>query len=233
MKLELAGGLDDIKLSQFQELLQVGENATEVDLISIILEMDRRAIRTLDNGTVSQLAAHVNTILSTRNKELIKTFKIGNSEFGFEPNLDKAAWGVIIDAQRYLSDWNTMHLALAALYRPIVNKNKKGQYSIEPYEGSDKYGEAMRFATMDVVQGVQVFFYTLLRDLGRALQNYMIQMEKGNQLDHLFSENGGNIIKLLQSLEDSMSALIKLQTFQFEKPLHISATSRQRQDTKE
>ena len=222
MKIELPGGLDDIKLHQFQELIRMGSNVTEEDLVSIILEMDRKSIRGLDNGIVSQLVAHINTILSKPNKQLIKTFKIGDTEFGFEPNLDKAAWGVIIDAETYLGDWDKMHLAMASLYRPITNKNKKGQYEIEKYEGSDKYGEKMRFTPVDVVQGVQVFFCNLLKDLGRALQNYMKRTEMETALAHHLGKDGEDITKLLRSLEDSMSELIKLQTFQYEKPLHTS-----------
>ena len=222
MKIELPGGLDDIKLHQFQELIRMGSNVTEEDLVSIILEMDRKSIRGLDNGIVAQLVAHINTILSKPNKQLIKTFKIGDTEFGFEPNLDKAAWGVIIDAETYLGDWDKMHLAMASLYRPITNKNKKGQYEIEKYEGSDKYGEKMRFTPVDVVQGVQVFFCNLLKDLGRALQNYMKRTEMETALAHHLGKDGEDITKLLRSLEDSMSELIKLQTFQYEKPLHTS-----------
>jgi hypothetical protein len=222
MKIELPGGLDDIKLHQFQELIGMGSNVTEEDLVSIILEMDRKSIRGLDNGIVAQLVAHINTILSKPNKQLIKTFKIGDTEFGFEPNLDKAAWGVIIDAETYLGDWDKMHLAMASLYRPITNKNKKGQYEIEKYEGSDKYGEKMRFTPVDVVQGVQVFFCNLLKDLGRALQNYMKRTEMETALAHHLGKDGEDITRLLRSLEDSMSELIKLQTFQYEKPLHTS-----------
>jgi hypothetical protein len=222
MKIELPGGLDDIKLHQFQELIKMGSNVTEEDLVSIILEMDRKSIRGLDNGIVAQLVAHINTILSKPNKQLIKTFKIGDTEFGFEPNLDKAAWGVIIDAETYLGDWDKMHLAMSALYRPITNKNKKGQYEIEKYEGSDKYGEKMRFTPVDVVQGVQVFFCNLLKDLGRALQNYMKRTEMETALAHHLGKDGEDITRLLRSLEDSMSELIKLQTFQYEKPLHTS-----------
>lgn len=217
LQVEVPESLADIKLHQYQELVLMGSNASEEELVSIMLELDRKAVRRLSNGVMSQLVDHVNKLVTTSNKELVKTFKIGKTKFGFEPNLDEADWGVIIDAETHLGDWENMHYALAALYRPIVAEDHKGRYKLEPYEAKKEYAEMMRFCPMNVVQGVQVFFCNLLTDLGTALLNYMENPEMIQQLVQHSSKGGDDIIKSLQSLRDLTSELTKQQEYLLDK----------------
>ena len=88
-------------------------------------------------------------------------------EFGFMPNMDKMSLGEYVDLEKYISDWNTMHRALAVMYRPIV-AGKGEFYEIEKYKGSDKYADIMKDSPVTVALGSMVFFYNLGRELLRV-----------------------------------------------------------------
>jgi hypothetical protein len=85
-------------------------------------------------------------------------------EFGFMPNMDEMSLGEYVDLEKYISDWGTMHKAMAVLYRPIV-AGKGEFYEIEPYSGSDKYADVMRDSPVTAALGAMVFFYRLGKEL--------------------------------------------------------------------
>ena len=52
--------------------------------------------------------------------ELFKEMQTDTSvEFGFVPKLDELSFGEFIDLDKYLQDWDSMHKAMAVLFRPV------------------------------------------------------------------------------------------------------------------
>lgn len=106
-------------------------------------------------------------------------------EFGFIPKLDDISMGEFIDLDKYISDWQQMHKAMAVLYRPV--KHKKGDlYLIEDYEGTDKYSDIMLDSPVNAAIGATVFF---LQFRERVVKSY----------DTLFGEVSGTGIGLSAS----------------------------------
>jgi len=108
---------------------------------------------------------------------LQRIIKIGDKEYGFEPNLSKIAYGAYLDITKYdtLTIDENWAKIMSILYRPI--KKKSGAlYDIESYKGIEN-GELFQNVGMDVHFGTMHFFLTLLQ----GLQNYILnslRMEK-------------------------------------------------------
>lgn len=138
-------------------------------------------------------------------------FTMNGNEFGFIPNLDKMTAAEYMDLDNYCGNDETWSKAMAVLYRPVVNKLGK-MYSIEPYQGSDKYSELMMDATLDVVLGSMVFFYNLNNELLTSTIAYLEQPEQKKELEAALAQSGGGILPLIQSLTEaslSMKRLLK------------------------
>ena len=93
---------------------------------------------------MSDIRKVVNIITITLNEQpdLVHTFKLGDTEYGFIPKLDDMTFGEYIDIDRNLGDWDNMYKVMAVLYRPIKQK-VGGKYLIEEYKG-DRYYEIGR-----------------------------------------------------------------------------------------
>jgi hypothetical protein len=138
-------------------------------------------------------------------------------EFGFMPNMDKMSLGEYVDLEKYISDWNTMHRALAVMYRPIV-AGKGEFYEIEKYEGSDKYADIMKDSPVTVALGSMVFFYNLGTELLRVT-THSLQKQALKELQGLKTnpseKNGDGINRYMLLLEEMSENLKKLQNSAF------------------
>lgn len=133
-------------------------------------------------------------------------------EFGFIPKLDDISMGEFIDLDKYISDWQQMHKAMAVLYRPI--KYKKGDlYLIENYEGTDKYSEIMLDSPVNAAIGATVFFYNLGKELSKvmihSLEKYLEQESDSLQVSEI---NGDGINQSMHLLTEMSKNLKKLQS---------------------
>ena len=131
-------------------------------------------------------------------------------EFGFIPKLDDMTFGEFIDLEKYISDWQTMHKAMAVLFRPVYH-SKKEFYEINEYEGSAKYSEVMLDMPVDVAIGAMVFFYRLGMKLSNHTILYSLQQmspEERSQAESRFLEqNGVGINQFLDSLKETLDDL--------------------------
>jgi hypothetical protein len=122
---------------------------------------------------VGHITKHIQGMLAEK-PSLTPTFKIGEQEFGFVPELDNITYGEFVDLDTYLQDVENLHKAMAVLYRPIVQK-VKSRYLIEPYESASKYSDTMKQAPMHVALGALLFFWRLGNEL---LQATLTSLEK-------------------------------------------------------
>ena len=103
-------------------------------------------------------------------------------EFGFIPNIEEITLGEFVDLEKYIQSWETMHKAMAVLYRPVTFKNKN-LYLIEDYKGIEKYSDPMLDSHLNGSLGANVFFYHLGKGLLRTLPSVLMhQMKEMNQL---------------------------------------------------
>jgi len=154
---------------------------------------------------VRKIVNKIEELLSQK-PDLVRTFQVGDTEFGFIPKLDDMTFGEYIDIDTNLGNWNNMHKAIAVLYRPI--KKKSGdKYLIEEYRG-DVYHEAMKHTPLDAVLSSLVFFYHLGIDLSNAMTKYL---EEASQTDleryKTLEESGVGINRSIRLLRETLQDL--------------------------
>lgn len=220
MKIELTipTTLNDIKLAQYQKFLSIAKDNEESEflqqkMVQIFCGIDLKDVAQIRYKDVAEITANINSLF-TKENAFIQRFKMGGVEFGFIPNLDEMSTGEYMDLDNYITDWDTMHNAMAVLYRPITNK-LGNKYEIEEYKGSITYADVMRHAPLDVVLGAMVFFYTLGNDLLKSTINYL----EGNQeLQNILTkhnlENVGDGIQVsMLLLKETLEDLMKFPSF--------------------
>ncbi len=139
-------------------------------------------------------------------------------EFGFIPKLDDISMGEYVDLEKYISDWDTMHKAMAVMYRPIV-AGKGGNYVISDYEGSDKWSEVMKDAPVNVALGSIIFFYRLGKKLSKYTMNSLMeeaQKSKESSLSQqVLAENGDGINQYMDLQDQMFAELMRLPKFHY------------------
>ena len=107
---------------------------------------------------------------------LVKHFKMGDSNFGFIPNLEEMTFGEYIDLDQNIGDPDKIEYVMAVLYRPV--KQQVGdRYSIKDYE-PDLLREAMLNMPMNAVVSSILFFWNLGIDCTSVMTNYLSPKER-------------------------------------------------------
>lgn len=217
--------LNEITLGQYQHYLNVSKNLEGDDLaqrtVSILCDIKLSDITMMRLADVREISEHLNLLFSME-QELETSFNIKSQEFGFITSLDDISFGEYVDLDKYLNDWETMHKAMAVLYRPIVRR-LDDKYEINEYNGSDAFCDIMRFMPLDVALGSIVFFYRIANELLKATRNYLVKQTK-----ELITAKGRNSISngdgttvSMHSQEEMLEHLTKLPDFELPKLLHI------------
>ena len=229
LKLQVPQRLSAIKLRQYQEYLKIQENIKEEDdtanflnsksiqiFCGVSLKESYNLPIKMFNGVLHQLSKCFD-----EETPLIRKFSMTGTndvtvEFGFIPDLDNMTFGEYVDLENFMSDWQTMHKAMAVLYRPIrFEKNDK--YLIEDYKGDDTYWEVMKVAHVNVALGAMVFFYRLGKKLSKYTLLYLQQQaqkdSKGQKTDS--ETNGDGINQFTHLLEEQYQKLMKSQKFHY------------------
>lgn len=224
MKIELTipTTLNDIKLAQYQKFLSIAKDNEESEflqqkMVQLFCGIDLKDVAQIRYKDVAEITANINNLF-TKENHFIQRFKMGGVEFGFIPNLDEMSTGEYMDLDTYITDWDTMHNAMAVLYRPITNK-LGNKYQIEEYKGSVTYADVMRHTPLDVVLGAMVFFYTLGNDLLKSTINYLEgNQEVQNILTKHNLENVGDGIQVsMLLLKETLEDLMKFPSYQSHK----------------
>lgn len=235
IEINVPSSLSDIKLGDWLRYrrLVLADNITDsikrVALVTIFCKISVEDVMNIPISEIREISDQIETVLEFKPvfvqrftmpiqvTKRYRRFGVGrarlrtvtkNVEFGFIPNLDEMTGAEYMDLDSYFEDEENWPRALAICYRPI--EGKFGElYNLEPYEGSDKYREAMLNVSMDVVQGWRVFFYRLNRALLKHTIDYSIREAALNPEIKTFLEssfpNGDGIIASTSSLEGMFS----------------------------
>ena len=222
IELSVPTALSDITLGQYQRYIKILEENEGAD--------DFLALKTIEifcNVSLKDVlqipAKDAEKVLSVISKafeekpSLIRRFDLLGVDMGFEPQLETISLGAYIDVEDNISDWQMMHKAMAALYRP-VNFKSKDKYTIAPYEPSEQVSELMKGMPLDVVMSAMVFFYDLGRELLKAIPSYIqknLTEEQTYLLKQTLAQSGGGINQSMHSLEEIFSSSTKLPTFRY------------------
>lgn len=208
--------LSEIRLGQYQELMRLQNEADSNDIaakkmISMLCKIKMSEVHLFPAGDVFTIMAKLNDIWKQQ-PDFEPTFKIGDYEFGFVPDLENITFGEYVDAEKYLQQWETMNNAMAVLYRPI-KKRKGEQYEIEPYYTSTNYAEIMKLAPLNVVLGCCFFLTNLKRELLNVTMNYLPQQTETKEIipqKEISPIDGDGIKAFILSAEETLDKWTQL-----------------------
>ena len=217
----------DIKLSKYLEFYRQLKPYEETEsygkkLIELgayhFCDVDPTVLYKLPKSTLDKIEDTIIKFTNTNQAPLVKSFTVGNTEYGFLPNIEEMSYGEYLDLTEYFKKmWDYMPIIMAILYRPVVKQLGKS-YTIEPYSGTSE--ERIEFfkhvLTMDVVFGAISFFLDLQKDLLIGTQIYLRDLlkkvgQENSPLQTVLEQNGVDTIQL-QFLQEMISSnLIVLQ----------------------
>jgi hypothetical protein len=223
IELSVPTTLNDMTLGQYQRYMKVlddnKEDANEfinLKLIEIFCNVSLKDVLSIPAKDAEKVLSIIAEAFEEK-PNLIRRFDLLGVDMGFEPQLESISLGAYIDVEDNISDWQTMHKAMAALYRP-VNFKQKDKYTVAPYEPSDEVSELMKEMPLDVAMSAMVFFYDLGTELLRAIPNYIqknLTEEQTYQLKQILAVSGDGINQYTLSLKEMFSSLTELPSFQY------------------
>lgn len=211
IELSVPDALSDITLGQYQKYLKIldqnkdDENAAEfinLKTIEIFCNVDFKDVLKIPLGEAEKVLTIINKAFDEK-PDIIRHFKLLSVDMGFIPNLERISLGEYIDVENNIVDWQTMHKAMAVLYRP-VNFRSKEKYTIAPYEPSDEVSELMKEMPLDVAMSSMVFFYDLGMELLKAIPTYIqknLTEEQTYLLKQTLAQSGVGINQFTHLLE--------------------------------
>lgn len=214
VSLNIPTSLADISLKKYLEYEKsintlIEEEDLLITKISIFCNIDIESVKNMEIADINEINSILNYTLNAKT-DLIRTFKLNGIEYGFIPNLDKMTFGEFVDLDTIITDTKNLHKTMAILYRPIVKK-KGDLYDIARYTG-DEDADAMLEMPMDVVNGALVFFYSLGKELLKAIPSYLQkQVEEQMTSQELLSleKNGVGYQAYISSLKEKFTELDK------------------------
>lgn len=219
VQIKVPSTLNEIPLKHYQDFLSVQKNSSDEEFVAQKMVEIFCGIRLIEVAKIkltslNELIAHF-TKLFEQTPKFTPTFKIGDLEFGFIPELEEITFGEYVDLDSHLQSWDNFHKAMAVLYRPIKTRNGE-KYDIKDYDPSVDMQELMRFAPLDVCISASLFFWTLESELLQATLNYLEkQMKKDKNLSQTLAKqlnlakDGDGISRFMQSLKETSLSLTK------------------------
>ena len=219
MKLELLipTSLSEIPLKNYQSFVKMRESSTDEDfvaqkLIEIFCGIELKQIVKMRMTDVNELVLTFNKIFNEEPK-FQHRFTLHGIEYGFIPKLEDISFEEFTNLQELMKSWDTFHLAMAVMYRPITEKIKD-KYSIFPYEYSEDMGEIFKLCPLDICLSARVFFWNLAKELLSVIPSYLErQMIKSPILAKEVNSlnNGDGMRSIMRSLTESLKTLDTLE----------------------
>jgi hypothetical protein len=180
--------------------------ATDAAIFYHLCGLDPITLGKIDTDTYQKIKEQLISFLGKTDFPLRRTIKIGDVEYGFEPNLGEMAYGAYVDISKYDTidiDKNWAKI-MSILYRP-VEKKMGALYSIKKYDGNIDE-ELFEEVSMDVHFGAYFFFINLSMELAKDILNSLKdQAEIPHNIKSILAESG-ELIKQLSPLQTKTSS---------------------------
>jgi len=216
--LSVPTSLDDIQLWQYQEYLEVVDNDdvqyVNKKLIELFCGVSMDEVDSIPVLEVEKVLKVLEKAFS-EDRDLVKHFKLQDVQFGFIPKLDSISLGEYIDLENTISDWKSMHKAMAVLYRP-VNFKKGDAYTIAPYNPNEEIEEIMKGMPLSAAISAMVFFYRLGIQLSKVTLRYteaVLMKEENLELRTHLEKSGVGINQFMDSLKEIYLNLMTLPSY--------------------
>lgn len=209
--------LNEISIGQYQKYLTVSDGLEGEFLnqrtVEVFCQVPFNRVILMSHKDVKAIANDMVNLMNSK-VEFQHRFKIGGVEFGFMPDLEEMTSAEFADLSKYIGDWQTMHRAMAVMFRPIAEE-RKDKYRLVEYNGTKEFGELMKFAPLGIAMGAMVFFYSLANDLLKATQ-HSILMEAVTEItaeQHNLVKNGDSTKTSTHLLRETLEDLVMLSDF--------------------
>jgi len=209
--------LNEISIGQYQKYLTVSEGLEGEFLnqrtVEVFCQVPFNRVILMSHKDVKSIANDMLDLMNSK-VEFQHRFKIGNVEFGFMPDLEEMTSAEFADLSKYIGDWQTMHRAMAVMFRPIAEE-RKDKYRLIEYNGTKEFGDLMKFAPLGIAMGAMVFFYSLANDLLKATQ-HSILMEAVTEItaeQHSLVKSGDSTKTSTHLLKETLEDLVRLSDF--------------------
>ena len=110
--------LSEITIGQYQEFLEIkenneGENHELNDfiiqkMVSIFCNVKMNYVAMMKLTDITDIFATLNKIFEEKPQHQLR-FTLGNTEFGFIPNIEEITMGEYVDLENNISSWKDMH----------------------------------------------------------------------------------------------------------------------------
>jgi hypothetical protein len=215
MKVEILipSSLKEVTLEQYQKFARINTDDNQDTgfmmhkTVEIFCNLDLKDIAKIKFTSVQEILKDINRLFEPK-QDLIRTFTMGGKEYGFIPMLDDMTLGEYVDLDENFTDWDSMHKAMAVLFRPVTLK-KGDRYQIQDYNGLE-LAEQMKMMPLDVVMGAMVFFYRLNNELLKTTLNFLEQevgKEMTTQQQQHLGKNGDGIKASMELLKEMLPSL--------------------------
>ena len=202
--------LNELTLGQYQKFIKVQKDNGDgifvaQKMIEIFCGIDLKDTFKIKINDINEIVGILNDLLETK-PDLINTFKLNNTEYGFIPVLEDISLGEYIDIETYMQNWQDMHRAMTVLYRPIKLKHKD-KYDIVEYEALES--EVMKDMPLDVAFSSVVFFYNLGIELSSNMMDYLTEQQMTSLMEGKINstKGGGGIQAFTNSLKEILHDL--------------------------
>tara|TARA_R110000803_G_scaffold22170_3_gene55385 strand:+ start:3632 stop:4309 length:678 start_codon:yes stop_codon:yes gene_type:complete len=200
--------LETITIGQFQEISKHyelnGESySADQYMVSVIYGMPLKDVRAIQKSVLDKIIDEVKKVLA-QEPELVTRFTIGETEYGFVPNLQELSAGEYADIETYLGSVDDFNKAMAVMYRPI-KEEWKTKYTIQPYNGTGERANTMRNAPLSTFRSAMVFFWNLEKELLNALMDFTVRETEKLATFHRkdsTQKSGGGILPSTELLEE-------------------------------
>jgi hypothetical protein len=209
INIQVPTSLSDITLGQYKRFLNIQKQTDEshflnAKAIEVFCNLELKKVMLIKVSDFDKITNKINSLFEQKPK-LVKKFKINNTEYGFNPQLDDMTLGEYIDIDTYIGDWENMERAMNVLYRPIENKLKE-RYSIKEYDINIK--DELLDMPMDAVLSSIFFLWNLGIDLSKTILNSLEHQGEQNLMQQQTSaENGVGINQSTHSLKEILQDL--------------------------
>jgi hypothetical protein len=216
MKLIIPSRLADITLGQWLKYRQVclmPDFNDEVDrfaLVTIFCNITIESALKIRAADFDEVVNQVRRVL-VETPNFVQRFMMDGVEYGVIPNFDEMSAAELIDLDGYMGEEENYDAALAVAYRPVEGKlpaflrnmvpaQYRNLYNIEDYAGSEKYREKMQGANLEVLFGLQLFFYSiakrLVKDTPQLLEE--VAATQTGEAREILIKSGAGISRSLQ-----------------------------------
>jgi len=194
MQIQIPENLSEITLAQYMSFDLANKEDAENEfllhrIINIFCGVRMKDCLRIPLQDAEDIAEEIAGVLSQSSK-LQTTFEHKGVRYGLIPDLTKISLGEYVDLEEYLKDTQTLHKAMAVLYRPIT-KEYKDIYDIEDYTSTRETSEIMKSIPCNIATAATLFFWNLSNELVKDSQTYLSKsmskeskklttLEKGN-----------------------------------------------------